>query len=141
LFFPPNQSRAPHPSKTPEIPPRFMPNIIVLDNNKETRIAISNLLKSKGHHVHAVDRASDAIDLGHLLKPELLITDWKLEDEYDGFEVCEAFRFANSNVRLIMTADAESIDGEPRHDFLFRYFQKPIQPDDFLKAVDEALAE
>ncbi len=118
-----------------------MSNIIVLDNDKKTRATIADLLISKGHQVHEVDRASDAIDLGYLIAPELLITEWKLQDEYDGFEVCEALRFANSHVKLIMTSVAENVEGEPGQKLLFRYLQKPIQPDEFLNAVKEALAE
>ena len=118
-----------------------MSNIIVLDNDEDFRVVIAGLLTGIGHKVHPVYRASDAIDLGHLIQPELLITEWKLQDEYDGFEVCDAFRYANPGVKLIMTSDVKSVENEPGYEFLFRYFQKPIPTDEFLEAVEQALAE
>ena len=116
-----------------------MPTIIVLDNDEDTRNFITDLLTKQGYQVYNPSRASDAIDQCHLIQPDLLVTEWKLQDEYDGFEVGDAFRFAKSDVKTIMMSDVESIADEPGHEYVFRYFQKPIPAEEFLQVVEAAL--
>ena len=119
-----------------------MARILILDDEKETRDVIALLLQSEGHEVRLAQHGSEAIDLGFTFEPDLLITDWRLNNDYDGFEVDEAFRFHNPNVKSILITgySLEQAARLPHSDRFFKIMSKPFRLKDLSSAVAKALA-
>jgi DNA-binding NtrC family response regulator len=118
-----------------------MAKIVILDDQPEICTSIRRRLAKDGHDVRTSYAGDEAIDFGHLFEPDLLITDWRLGSEYDGLEVADAFRFANSNVKTIL------ITGHSRHEIeeqessieFHSILYKPFSLDEMVAAVNEAL--
>ncbi len=120
-----------------------MARIVVLDDQIDICLSIKLRLVEDGHEVRTSMVGDEAIDFGYLFKPDILITDWRLESEYDGLEVVEAFRFANRKIKTILMTGysidevkAQSVDLN-----IFRTMAKPFSLEEISRVVTEALAE
>lgn len=92
-----------------------MANIIVVDDDPSICKAIESQLSLDGHVVRVATAPDTAIDLGHLFETDLVITDWNLKAEYDGFEVLEAVLAVRSDVLAIIISGYGFVF-EPRYD-------------------------
>ncbi len=118
-----------------------MARIVVLDDNSKICDGIAFLLEHDGHQVRVAQTGSIAIDLAYSFRPELLITDWKIDSEYDGFEVDQAFRFSNPNIKsILITGYPIELAHHPQAEFS-KLLMKPFKFSEISKAVVEALAE
>ena len=90
-----------------------MAKIVILNDILQHGEILGTRLTHDGHVVHVVSDGADAIDLAYLFQPDLLVTEWCLEsDEYDGFEVAEAFNAAKDNVKTIVFSGRHSNQSE-----------------------------
>lgn len=120
-----------------------MPKILVLDDRPAICDLIQMRLAEEGHEVRTAYAGEQAIDLGYLFEPDLLITDWDLKGEYDGLEVCEAIHHANSKTKMIL------MSGNPMHELesrlerqcLFSMLEKPFCVDKMIDLVNQALEQ
>jgi DNA-binding NtrC family response regulator len=102
---------------------------------------ITDSLTAAGHDVRGALSGDDAIDLGHLFEPDVLITDWNLNSDYDGFEVATACEFVNKEIKTIVISGCP--EGLAQHDSnanVFRTIAKPFAMDSLTYCVDEAMA-
>lgn len=79
-----------------------MAKIIVVDDHREICDSLQQRLTLDGHDVKTALAGAEAIDLGHLFEPDILITDWDLGSEYDGIEVAEGVKAARSEIKSIL---------------------------------------
>lgn len=86
-----------------------MAKIVILDDTRKVRQLVCESLSLAGHDVRTTSVSAEAIDLAHLFEPDLLIADWDLQSDYDGFEVAEAFQAANAKIRTIVMSERRSI--------------------------------
>ena len=86
--------------------------IIVLDERLEISTCLVERLAGAGHEVRAAHTAEDAIDQGHLFRPDLLICSDELSGEYGGREVCEAVFHANAKAKAILISTQTTADPE-----------------------------
>ncbi len=120
-----------------------MAKIVILDDHPDICASIQSRLAEDGHEIRTSHVGDEAIDFGHLFEPDLLITDWRLESEYDGLEVADAFRFANADVKTILITGQSRRDVEQQessldfHSILF----KPFSLDLIADKVNEVLSE
>ena len=114
-----------------------MGRIVILDDQPEICNTIESILIAKGHVVRTANTGEEAIDLGYLFEPDLLITDWDLESDYDGYEVAEAVRYAKSNTQAILITGCPE---KPKREFpFFAKLPKPFSSVTLSLAVDRAL--
>lgn len=64
--------------------------LLLVDDEKNSRLAIEEYLGSRGFEVSAVPEGESAVELGLRIAPEVLICDWLLPGEVGGLEVVTA---------------------------------------------------
>ena len=118
-----------------------MAKIVVLDDQFDICLSLKLRLIEDGHEVRTSMVGDEAIDFGYLFKPDVLITDWRLESEYDGLEVAEAFRFANQNIKTILMTGYSMNEVSSRTEDLglFKTIAKPFSLDEMSQMVTDAL--
>ena len=91
---------------------RYMPNIIIVDDDKDTILTFADYLAI--HKIEVLGLAYDgkeAIELYKKLKPDIVLLDIMMP-EYDGFYAFEGIRKLNPDAKIIavtadLTADTE----------------------------------
>ncbi len=116
-----------------------MAKIIVLDDEPIVCKVIECRLARDGHEVRVSTTGDEAIDLGYLFQPDLLITDWNLKSEYDGLEVAEAMSIANENVKTILITGYSYHQNSLCQD-IFAILPKPFSVEELINTVDRALS-
>jgi DNA-binding NtrC family response regulator len=118
-----------------------MAKIVVLDDQFDICAGIKHRLSEDGHDVRTSLVGDEAIDFSYLFKPDVLITDWRLESEYDGLEVVEAFHFANRNIKTILITgySIDQVKALSANLDIFKTVAKPFSLDDISQVVNEAL--
>jgi two-component system OmpR family response regulator len=116
-----------------------VPNILIVEDDRETRSLIAKYLRANGCHVSA---AADGREMARIMadhRVDLIIMDLMLPDE-DGLSLCRKVR-AKSQVPIIMlTARGEDIDRivglEMGAD---DYMAKPFNPRELLARINAVL--
>lgn len=125
-----------------------MSKIVILDDAVQIRNSLAVRLKAEGHDVRTASNGAEAIDLAYLYKPDLLITDWDLQSDYDGLEVAEAFVASNERVKSIIISGHEEFlevfDQVPAEDIGEKYgliasLSKPFSLLQLVRTVRDAL--
>ena len=118
-----------------------MAKIIILDDHPDICKFLRVLLASAGHEVRTSQVGDEAIDFGYLFQPDILITDWRLNCEYDGLEVADAFRVANKSIKTILMTgySLSEVKKQVSNLDIFKIITKPFSGDTILKSVNEAL--
>lgn len=119
-----------------------MAKILILDDQPVICEFIRMRLVEDGHDVRISHVGDDAIDIGHLFNPDILITDWHLKSDYDGLEVSEAVRFANLNVKTILISgySLEEIGRTLDSRNIVAMLAKPFSIEKLAAEVQKALA-
>lgn len=117
-----------------------MAKIVVLDDQPNICEIVETRLLLDGHEVRTTNTGDEAIDLGYLFQPDVLITDWNLESDYDGLEVAEAVSVAKENVKTILIT-GYSVDEAPAPVEIFAKLPKPFSINELANTVDRALAK
>ena len=120
-----------------------MAKIVVLDDEPVTCETIKRWLLAEGHDVRAVQTGPEAIDLGYLFEPDVLVTDLRLTCDYDGIEVAEAFRFANKKIKtiLITAYSIAAIKKQAEAANIIQAMMKPVSRSQLATAVEQALTQ
>ncbi|MEZ6096583.1 MAG: response regulator [Pirellulaceae bacterium] len=120
-----------------------MARIVVVDDEQGTCKYVAKQLEKDGHEVRYSLRGDEAVDLGHLFRPHLIIADWYLKDDYDGLEVVEACRHVNKNLKVIVITAYPSTELEDRLQQMEvdALIVKPFSLDEISDAVHEAIGE
>lgn len=87
-------------------------NLLLVDDEAVVRFTVSTLLTAQNFKVTAVATVSEALDLIHTEKFELLVSDLNMAARHDGLKVIEAMRRKQPNcLTFILTAtpDLESL--------------------------------
>lgn len=120
--------------------------ILLVEDNPETRRALSLILDLQGAHVVTATDVSEALDSYESARPDILVSDIGLPDG-DGFELIDRIRQIERD-RGISPIPAIALsafsDGEDRArgtDAGFdHYAKKPITPESLLEVLAEALS-
>ena len=118
-----------------------MAKIVVLDDQPDVCEFIKLRLSDDGHDVRTSQLGAEAIDFGYLFQPDVLITDWRLESEYDGLEVAEAFRVANDQIKTILITghSVDEVQDEMGDLDIFQTIAKPFSLEVISDVVNQAL--
>lgn len=120
-------------------------NILVTDDNGDTRVLLQSLLEGKGHVVTTAPNGKVALEMIKESLPDMVISDI-LMPEMDGFELCKLVR-ANPDwdhvVFIIFTGSYKStVDIELGCALgANEYIIKPQPPDVFVRLIEKAIAE
>ena len=71
-----------------------MGRVLIVDDEETYRTQLSLIVTSKGHEVQSTVDGQEAISIGSVFLPDLLVTDWRLKHDMTGLQVAEALRKA-----------------------------------------------
>jgi DNA-binding NarL/FixJ family response regulator len=117
--------------------------LLLVDDEKNSRLAIEEYLGARGFEVSAVSDGENAVELGLRIAPEVLICDWLLPGELGGLEVVRALTEAFPRLVVLIVTGlpvaevAEQVDQLPIAGIL----SKPAGLTSIEHAVLEALAD
>ncbi|MGA7173844.1 MAG: response regulator transcription factor [Candidatus Dormiibacterota bacterium] len=85
-------------------------DILVVDDDPDSRLALSNLLSADGYHVTCASGGREALGRISGSKPDCVVLDYAMP-EVTGFEVLRALREAGSEVPVVLlSAKSDSFD-------------------------------
>ena len=116
-------------------------SILVVDDEKNIRLLLQELLVEEGHRVLTADNGQTALTLIGQYPFDLILLDLKMPGGLDGMQVLSALRRQGSDaVVIILTAHATLETAvEALRQGAFDYLFKPILPEQFLDSVRRGL--
>jgi len=117
-----------------------MAKILLVEDDLTFALILEGFLKSQGFEVEVVHRAKDGIKSLANQNYQLLLIDYRLPDG-TGFEILEAIRDKALAIPVIMMTSFREVGTAVRAMRLgaFDYITKPVNPDELLMVVQEAL--
>jgi DNA-binding NtrC family response regulator len=114
--------------------------ILIVEDEPGYRTLLKQILASENHEVEAFGNPDAAIQASDTFRPEILITDWMLKDDWNGVQVAETLYNRNPNLlTILITGYASSkIRHQPGHDHIYQILEKPFGLEDLTKTVDTA---
>jgi two-component system, NtrC family, response regulator HydG len=82
-------------------PPEKIPEILLVDDNRQGLIARKTLLQELGYHVSTATNGEEALDLLAKQKFDIIVTDFKMP-RMDGIELIQRIRAQQPHARVIL---------------------------------------
>ncbi len=119
-----------------------MANVLIVDDEEVYRTYISGWLAREGHEVRSASNRQEAALVARSFRPDLLIVDFLLKDEYYGLQVAEAMRELAPELRIIVITGypSESLRRDALDARVFRVIEKPFHMVDLADAVRDAVS-
>ena len=115
-------------------------NILVADDDKNTRRLISAVLKSEGYTVFTANDGLEALEILDTEHIDLAVLDVMMPN-MDGYEFAQTVRDANSDLPILMVS-AKHLPEDKRKGFLMGtddYMTKPIDEEEMLLRIKALL--
>jgi CheY-like chemotaxis protein len=87
--------------QAPALPPAKIPEILLVDDNRQGLIARKSLLQELGYNISTATHGEEALELFSRQHFDLVVTDYKMP-RMDGIELIKRIRSAQSGVRIIL---------------------------------------
>lgn len=114
--------------------------ILIAEDDHAIRELLAESLAELGHEVEGSATGDEAIDLGYSYGPDVIIADWDLGCDYDGFEVAAACFHANKSVKtIVISGHAERLQQFESRDFVHSTLAKPFSYERLLESVEDAI--
>ena len=115
-------------------------NILVVDDEKNILRVVSMTLRDSGYETEMAQSAEEALEKFHLHNYDLVITDLKLPG-MSGADLLGGIKAENPHVPVIVITAFGTIENavEAMKKGAFNYLTKPVNPDELLTVVREAL--
>ena len=117
-----------------------MAKILVVDDDPDITFAVSLYLKREQHEVRTAASRAEGMEAVTAYSPDLIILDVMMEQPDDGIAMAQDLRRSGSTIPIIMLTSVGQVTGMSygRDSDLVPvevFFEKPVRPDDLLKAV------
>ena len=117
-------------------------NILVVEDEKGSRVTLTALLEAEGYGVHACETAGES--LNHLIHHpvDIVVSDLKLPDG-NGLQILWALKKINPDAAFIVTTGHASIETavEAVNEGAFAYHVKPVDVDALMSSVRNAIKQ
>ena len=129
--------RFPQKPGAPQSPLR----VLVADDNPDTLLTLTALLQDEGHEVRTLNEGSSVVELVRGFDPDVCILDIEMPGK-DGFILARELRDRRTGERPMLIA-ISGVWVRPSDRFLAimvgfdHFFQKPANPAELLKVLDE----
>jgi two-component system response regulator HydG len=118
-----------------------MANILVVDDDSDTRDALKVILQREGYTAHTAASGEEALDRLQNQNVDMLLCDVKMPN-MDGLEVLRQVKAAESSLVVVMMSGhhdvAAAVDAMKQG--AFDYLLKPLSKDEVLRTVQKALS-
>ena len=120
-----------------------MAKVLVVDDQDTYRRYLKLELEDEGHEVRTAGSGHEAIDVGTDFKPDVLVVDWMLKDDYDGLDVTNAIRQVVPSLKTVMITGYPSAELKQKaaQSRIARFVKKPFTLADIVENVRAVLAE
>lgn len=117
--------------------------VLIVDDISDYCEELAYSLSRDGHSVSYATNAADAIEIGTQLRPDILVTDWMLEEHIHGLNVSDTLRVVRPNFKtILMTGYASSdLHVDAKMASVSAFLEKPFPISGMRKAVKDAAAE
>ena len=121
--------------------PVNVPKILVIEDDQNSREAMTTYLISRGFDVQAAADGPEAIAIGRAFSPELIISDWMLDGNYNGVDVVRILYRQHPNFAVIFISafPLDQLDAQSRELPVKGLLAKPISLAKLNKLVEQAL--
>ncbi|MCP4248961.1 MAG: response regulator, partial [bacterium] len=113
-----------------------MARVLVVDDEEFLVKHLARLIRRDGHEVRASRNVADAVQHAKDFSPEVLVSDWLLQDQRNGLELAAQLRVGHPDLALIImtgypTEELTTGDESGR----FQIMKKPFGTDAMLAAI------
>lgn len=117
-----------------------MARFLIVDDEPTHCRQIAIILRNMGHDAQNCDQGADALKIGKEFRPQVLVTDWRLSDDWTGAEVAEQLREFDPHLQVVVITgySREDLANEPGIDQVM-IVEKPFGIDEITAACDQAL--
>jgi CheY-like chemotaxis protein len=117
-----------------------MASVLVVEDVEDYCEEIASGLARDGHEVRKVSNSREAVAVGCLFRPDVLVTDWLLNEEVNGLEVAEALRLVYPEIRTIIISGfaSEDLRRDIDRSKVFAFLEKPFHMAEIRESVREA---
>lgn len=114
--------------------------VLVVDDQPNVRRSMALLLQQDGHNVLEAGRVPDALRLADSGKPDVVVTDVRMEDGSDGVALLRELHARQPDVAVVLITGFGTIDDavEAIKAGAYDYLTKPVDPDRLLITVHRA---
>jgi len=116
------------------------PTVLVVDDVLDYCEELAHGLSRVGYRVFVASSGREAIDIGSIVRPDVLVTDWMLKDHVHGLAVSEALRLVYPSMQTVLITGFASQDlrVDARVADVFEFLEKPFPLEDIVAAVGRA---
>lgn len=117
-----------------------MKRILIVDDEKVFRDQLELALSRDGHKVVVAENAQQAIDIGVHFRPDILISDWMLQDELHGLHVIDVLSSVYPAMHAIIITGFASSDlkEKAKQQGVFAFLEKPFDIAELKEVVSQA---
>ncbi|MDO9463954.1 MAG: sigma-54 dependent transcriptional regulator [bacterium] len=117
-----------------------METILIVDDEKDLRFNLSNILKDEGYNAIAVGDGRKALNAVKKNSPNLVLLDMKLP-EMDGMQILEKMKLIDKDLIIIMLTAYGNLNGAVKAMKLgaFDYLAKPFDNEELILVIKRAL--
>ena len=117
--------------------------VLIVDDEPGYREHLQALLAAEGYDVESAANSAAAIEAGRRFLPDVLVVDWQLREELDGFDVSNTLRETLPDLRTILITGyaIPSLDSKVITSKIRAVLSKPFGVDDLRSAVRNASAK
>lgn len=114
--------------------------VLIADDEERYRDYLRAGLAQHGHEVTTVDTGRVAIDYGVRYRPQVLVTDWMLNNHIHGLRVSSVLRAVDPRLQTIVITGfpSDDLERDAKHSGVFRFLEKPFEVDELVEAVHHA---
>lgn len=114
--------------------------MLIVEDDHDTRYALVKYFERKGYAIRSADNAKDVLDIVEKFIPDLLITDWKLNDDIDGADIAKmiAKKYSKTIIIMITGHQVEQLKEKVSNINVYKIIRKPFEFAAIKNAVDSA---
>ena len=115
-------------------------HLLVVDDDKNTRLFLTALLQEAGYTVSAASNGEEALEMMDRAHIDLVVLDIMMP-KMDGYTFTKALRESNNNLPILMVS-AKQLPSDKKHGFLVGtddYMTKPIDEEEMLWRIKALL--
>lgn len=120
-----------------------MTKLLIVDDEAISALTLSRYLSDNNYEVRTAGSGREAMRIAEEYLPDILLSDWKLQDEIDGLELVRRLSLLNENMKSIIISGlfAEDVPDDGTHDRIFKFLNKPCSISQVLSTVQAAIRE
>lgn len=114
-----------------------MTRVLVVDDEEGYRKRIKDLLTEEGYTVETAATGEGAIATGRVFRPDLLVVDWMLKDDLDGFDVARALRGKSPDLETILITGypTPALEAKAIGSRVCAVIYKPFEPEELCNII------